>query len=591
MEQKIDYLEKELDELKQPGSKRIAEFFNLLVKAVKAKLVYPSSSKLPDQFKENLTQKSSLVLEEIGDLSFRISSNNILYGDTPVYESSSRTENFAHIFFRDGIVGLHFHQGINNDEIGRFIDLLAKMMRTIYIDDDLVTLLWEENFKHISYDLIDEDFEIETFEYSTDKFKTDINPDDNDIQSIFLNESHITFDEDDFGVDQQKEGLSLHGNAYARMPQETHNFLNQISEFTQDEKEQIADLLASDASFDHAQYLLAVIFEILGMEKELPGYTEVIGFIGKVRDSFIRSCNFRSASSLLNRMHELLDVLKNLKSSRVEKIEEFFLNCASREKIELLTQSVNSQKDIDTEGLADYLKQLPWAAIDPLISSLGELEQYQARRVFCKVLAELGKEQIDLIAKGLDDERWYVVRNIVKILGELENPRIINYLKKTIRHPDYRVRKETLEAAARVDSNESIDFMILALSDPDAKIQVNSLRYLVEKKYSRAFLAIENIIKNKKFKERPPEQLREFLEAYAILGQTKAFSHLKSLITKRLFFASGNDVRLKIYAVNSLARINTIESAQLLKKLVSSRNKKLASAAMRAIQIRKRDNG
>jgi HEAT repeat protein len=590
MEQKIDYLEKELGELKQPSPKQIAEFFNLLIKAIKAKLVYPSSSKLPEQFKENLSQKASSVLEEIGDLSFKISSNSILYEDTPVYESSSRTENFAHIFFRDGVVGLHFHQGIDDDEIGRFINLLAKMMRTIYIDDDLVTLLWEENFKHISYDLIDEDFEIETFEYSTNAFKTDINPSNDDIQSVLLNESQITFDEDDLSIDQQKEGLSLRGNAYARMPKETHDFLNRISEFTQDEKERIADLLASDASFDHTQYLLTIIFEILGMEKELPGYTEVLGFIGKVRDSFIRSCNFNSASSLLSRMHELLDVLKNLKSSRVEKIEEFFLDCASRQKIELLTQSINSQKDIDAEGLVDYLKQLPWAAIDPLLSSLGELEQYQARRALCKVLAEIGQDRIDLVAKGLDDERWFVVRNIVKVLGEMKNPRIIHYLKKTIRHPDYRVRKETLEAAAKINSNESIDFMILALSDPDAKIQVNSLRYLVEKKYTRAFLAVENIIKNKKFKERPPEQLREFLEAYAILGQAKAFNHLKSLATKWLFFPSGNDMRLKIYAVNALAKTNTIEAIQLLNKLASGKDKKLAYTAMRAIQIRKRDN-
>lgn len=589
MEQEIDYLEKELDDLKQPDSKQVVEFFNLLIKAIKAKLVYPSSSKLPDQFKGNLIKKTSSVLEKIEDLSFRISSNNITYGSTSVYESSSRTENFAHIFFRDGIVGLNFHLGIDGDEMGRFVDLLVRMMRTIYIDDDLVTLLWEENFQYISYDLIDEDFEIETFEYSTNTFKTDINPDDDDIQALFLDDAHIKFDEDDLNINQQKEGLNLRGSAYSKIPQESHDFLSRISEFTQDEKDRIADLLATDAGFDHTQYQLTVIFEILGTEKELPGYVEVIGFIGKVRDCYITSCNFSSASSLLNRMHELLDVLKNLKSSRVEKIEEFFLDCASKEKIELLTQTLNSHKDIDTEGLENYLKQLPWAAIDPLLSSLGELEQYQARRALCNVLIELGKDQIDLVARGLDDERWYVVRNIVKILGELANSRIINYLKKTIRHPDYRVRKETLAAAAKMDTNESVDFMILALSDPDTKIQLNSLRYLIEKKYTQAFLAIENIIKNKKFKEKPPEQVREFLEAYATLGQIKAFAYLKTLATKKCFLASTNEERLKINAVNALARINTSEAYQFLNKLASGRNKKLSSVAMRAIYTRKKD--
>ncbi len=589
MEQKIDYLEIELDDLKQPDTKQVIEFFNLLVKAVKAKLVYPSSSKLPEQFKGNLIKKTSLVLEKIEDLSFKISSNNITYGNITVYESSSRTENFAHVFFRDGIVGLHFLPGIDDDEMGRFVDLLARMMRTIYIDDDLATLLWEENFQYISYDLIDEDFEIETFEYSTNTFKTDINPSDDDIQSLFLDEAHIKFEDDDTDTDQQKEGINLHGSAYARMPQEAHDFLSRISEFSKEEKEQLADLLATDVSFNHTQYLLTVIFEILGMEKELSGYIEVISFIGKVRDSYIASCDFSSASSLLNRMHELLDVLKNLKSSRVEKIEEFFLDCASKEKIEMLTQTLNKHKDIDTEGLENYLKQLPWAAIDPLLSSLGELEHYQTRRVLCKVLIELGKDHVDIVAKGLDDERWYVVRNIVKILGELANPRVINYLKKTIKHPDYRVRKETLAAAAKMNTNESVDFMIIALSDPDPKIQLNSLKLLTEKKYTRAFMATENIIKNKKFKDKSPEHIRDFLEAYAILGQSKAFAYLKTLATKKYFFPSTNEERLRLNAVNALARIKTSEAVQFLNKLASGRNKKLSSAAMRAIHIKKKD--
>ncbi len=366
------------------------------------------------------------------------------------------------------------------------------------------------------------------------------------------------------------------------MPEATYDFLNRISEFTAAENEEMAAIVAEDSRFDHTAYLLTVIFEILGMEKEVPGYVETLKFIGRVRDNFINLGDFSSAAALLKQTKELHDVLKNLKSPRAEKIDGFFLECASKENIQFVTESLNNLKDIDSEGLVNYLKQLPWAAIDPLLISLGDLKYFKSRRAVCAVLAEIGKDQIDLVARGLDDERWYVVRNVVQILGAIGSQRVINHLKKTIRHPDYRVRKETLNAAANINSQESEDFMILALSDPDLKIQLSSLKYLTDKKCGRAFKALENIIKDKKFKDRQPEQIGKFLEGYAILGQDKALTYLKPMATRRLFFGSSKDERMKIFAISALGKINSSEAQKTIGKLSRSKNRKIAAAAMRS---------
>ncbi|NLI16330.1 MAG: HEAT repeat domain-containing protein [candidate division Zixibacteria bacterium] len=580
--QDLDFLESEIDSLKRQNPKCAVEFFNFLVKAIKAKLVYPASSKLPAQFREEFINKATEIIEREGGLQFKITSSSILYNNTPVYESASKNENLAYTFFRDGLIGIDFQTGITADELGRLVDLLAKMMRTLYVDDDLATLLWESNFEHIQYELIEEGLEIETFEYSTDRFKGP-GVSGEDIESFFINEGKLTFEEGELESIRRSGNLALRTGAYAKMPDKSHQFLNHISEFTQEEKNQIAEVLASDANFQHTDYLITIIFEILGLEKEIAGYVEVLGFIGKALDSLITTGNFIGASMLLNRMHELSNVLKNLKNPRAEKIDNFLFECASKEKIANLTQTLNNLKDIDIHGLKTYLQQLPWAAIDPLIVSLGELTEFKARLAVCEVLKTLGKDHIELLARGLEDEKWYVVRNIVGILGDLNDSRAINYLKRTIRHPDYRVRHETLTAVAKIHSEESVDFMILALSDPDNKIQLASLRYLAEKKSKRAFMAVENLIKNKNFRNKPPEQIREIIEVYAILGQAKALPYLKSLLSKKLLFGSTTDERLRVYAVGALGKINQPEAIALLNKLASSKDAKVAAAAVRSM--------
>ena len=58
MTQELDSISKEFDITEAPNFNQALEFFTFLTKAVKAKLVYPSSSKLPEQFKNDLKEKS-----------------------------------------------------------------------------------------------------------------------------------------------------------------------------------------------------------------------------------------------------------------------------------------------------------------------------------------------------------------------------------------------------------------------------------------------------------------------------------------------------------------------------------------------------
>ncbi len=133
-------------------------------------------------------------------------------------------------------------------------------------------------------------------------------------------------------------------------------------------------------------------------------------------------------------------------------------------------------------------------------------------------------------------------------------------------------------------SEENVDFMILALSDPDPKIQMSSLNYLIEHKVTRAFRAVEHIVKDKKFKDRSAEQVKRFLEAYAVLGQNQALVLLKQLANRSLFLASSKDERMKYMAIGALGFINTPEVRKLLGKLSKSKKSKVAGAALRALK-------
>ena len=590
MEEYIEITDDDLNEVDEPVRRRVSDVFNQFMKTVKAKLVYPSSSKLPAQFGEELFVALKSLLDEIEVAPFRVEADAIFFLDHQVYKARGRSENFAHPFFRDGVIAFSFKKGLTGEELDEFVEVTSRMMRSALVDDDLSTLLWEAGFEHISYDSMDDFIDIESIEYGTDKLKTGKSPSKDDMSRLYQNEIDINFTEEDFDLESEKNKAKSGPKAFQDAEEKVAEFVRSVLTFTDDEKTAIAEILKEDQSFVPQKYAIDVCFEILGQEKENPGYDETLNLIAKVNGDFIRAGDFKTASSILERAVELRQVLKNLKDPKKDRIDGLIESLAGSEKIRILVDTLNKANDTDYSQVADYLKLLSWKAIDHLVWALGELDHYPARRAVCQALEVMAVDHVELLGKGTENPRWYVVRNVVSLLGKIKNPRALNFLRRTIKHPDIRVRRETVLSAARIDSDEAADFLITALSDADEKVQTMALSELVNKNVVRAFEAINRIVSSKDFKNRTPEQIREFLEGYAILGREKAFEPLKNIIKQKTFLASEKEKRLKNYAVRALGHVPTRGAISLLQKTSESRNKTLADSARRAINRRKKGN-
>lgn len=583
MDKFIEITEDDLAETSEPVRRRVADTFNQFMKTVKAKLVYPTSSKLPQQFKDELFTGLTGLLDELDEISFKVDADSITYRDREVYKARGKAENFAHPFFRDGILEFRFKSGLTIEELGEFVEITSRMMRSALVDDDLASLLWEAGFHHISYELMDDFLDLETFEYGTDNIKTGKAPSKDDINRLYENEIDIGFTDEDFNLDSEESESGATRGAYRNAEDQVAEFIRNIAEYDDKDKAAIAEVLSAEASFDFTKYAVDISFEILGLETDNAGYDESLDLIAKVGNDFIKSGDFKSAITVLERTRELEQVFNNLGDPKRERIGKFIERFAASERIRDMVEVLNKSNDIVYSEVTEYLKMLPWQAIDPLIWALGELNHYPARRAVCQALEILAKDHIEFLGKGIENPRWYVVRNIISILGRIEDPRALNYLERAIRHSDSRVRKETIISAARIYTPEAAHFLIATLNDKDEKLQIMALRELVRNKNEQAFNAIGKIIGQKNFKNRSAEHIREFLEGFASLGSTNAFEPLRKIVQRRVLLASEKDKRLKDYAVRALGNINAAEARQLLEKISRSRNRALADTARRTI--------
>ena len=72
----------------------------------------------------------------------------------------------------------------------------------------------------------------------------------------------------------------------------------------------------------------------------------------------------------------------------------------------------------------------------------------------CNILSAIGKQAIAEFESGMYDDRWYLVRNTLMILGIIKEPAAVKYIEGALHHPELRVRKEAVKALESIGSEE-----------------------------------------------------------------------------------------------------------------------------------------
>lgn len=112
------------------------------------------------------------------------------------------------------------------------------------------------------------------------------------------------------------------------------------------------------------------------------------------------------------------------------------------------------------------MDRLGSAVAVPMLDALCEAGSGRTRQILLDRLIALGPEVGPLAAGRLGDERWYVRRNMLRILGGLDElPRGFDPLR-FLRNENPQVRREALKIAARGTRGRD-EAICLALKDPD----------------------------------------------------------------------------------------------------------------------------
>src|SRR4030043_1779121 len=153
LEDKIDISEEKVIEEKVKSTKALIQTF---LQTLKAFRLYEANHPILSKFVERLRKDFDQFFGEFDSFSLQIGEHRLHYRGNIVYENEDVKESLAFVFFKDGIRVIQFSKGLEFKEMMDFLNIVRKSDFLNRMEDDLVTLLWEKDFSHITFTAVDE---------------------------------------------------------------------------------------------------------------------------------------------------------------------------------------------------------------------------------------------------------------------------------------------------------------------------------------------------------------------------------------------------------------------------------------------------
>ena len=540
-EEKIENLEEQASEDGVKSAKALVQTF---LQTVKGYRLYEANHPILTKFLERLKKDFDKYFEELSSFSLQISEHRLSYHGNVVYESEDVKESLAFLFYKDGVRELRFLKGLEFNEILDFLDVVRKSDLVNRMEDDLVTLLWDKDFSHITFTTMDDFLEKEGTLVPANEEELLQGMEFNPLSAQGYQEKPEEAKPDEFGV------LTDEGLTRAINPSPGQSLVD-ACQLSPEEAEKINLEIQREYQAEYFYILVESLIEIvLHLGEDMDAYENMISYFERVIQTLLDQGEVAKAVDILKKLSETLESMV-LKDKQIFAIRRILESVANPQSVKLLGKVMQGNGEVVSEPVIQYLQFMTDKAVTPLCILLGELESGKWRKVICDLLIQLSKNDIQPLVKFLSDRNPAVVLHILYILGKVGHPSTLRYLGTLTNHGDTKVREETLQVLAR-QGEKGKDLIQRFLRDPVPEIRGKASISLARALRQQAVRPLAEIILSEDFFKRDYEEKVSFFRALGETGSKEAIPILEQIAKKRNWFKKAKWEEMRQCATNTL---------------------------------------
>jgi hypothetical protein len=537
----MDILEEKAIDEKVKSTKGLIQTF---LQTLKGFRLYEATHPILSKFIDRLRKDFDEYFDEFDSFTLQVAEHRLYYRGKVVYENQDVKESLAFVFFKDGIRELQFSKGLEFKEIVDFLNVVRKSDFLNRMEDDLVTLLWEKDFSHITFTTVDEFLEGSGIFVPATEEDLIKRSEYKGFQEEWLREKS------DDGKPEGPRPAGAEGLEQVINPAPGQSLV-QACQLTPDEGEAILQEVRQEQQPEYIFVLMNNLIEILlHLVEDVDAYENMISYFDRVIEYLLEQKEVEKAVALLNSLNNTMESMV-LKDKQIFAIRRILEKSSSSHHIELLGRAMKGNGEVHSEPILQYFRFLTKQAVEPLCLLLGEVESGKWRRVICDQVAELSREEIQPLCKFLSDRNPFLVCHILYILGKIGHPATAKYLGILVTHEDLKVREETLQVLNKC-GEKGRDLIQKFLRDSAAGIRARAALLLARSAKTEAVKPLTEIILSEDFYKRDYEEKASFFRALGETGSKEVIPMLKKIAKERRWLQKAKWDEMRQCANNAL---------------------------------------
>lgn len=546
----------------------VKQLLALLDKTFKTTRTYGPNNPIAQKFFQQFYDYLTIQLAAHDVLQFLAQRSELLYKGVVVYQSTSSTENLALKLHADGIRELSFHKGLSQEDLAYFLEALWGTYDSETSDDDIVTRLWEKNLSTISFVTAEEIVKsADAVAVLTPQETYTLNTPPSECRQIVGTEAARAKEATPRPAGSQGQG----GPA--------------VYEMTQEEQKLLLQEIESESVRDNTTYLLDMLTAILASEKSDPLLNRLLELFADILTTLIRDGNWKLLNTFVSLLHEAQELCPNLSDQHKSKLAALSHSLGHPTSINAMETALNASPNTNLDDLQTLLLMLNPSTAQPLCTLMANLKYKSHRMMVCDVLTTHAKQNPSLLMRGLTDSRWYVVRNLIYIMGKLGYEQFVKHLEPIYSHKDVRVRKEIVRTLRIICPSGKGDAFITFLNDAEQSIRQIALKVLLSGSYTATSAAWTRIVEHASFHDRSAPEKKAIFRAMRQTAGEETIPYWYGLLTRRSW---RNRKRLQedgILAAEALSAIGTPAAMLALKTGQRRFNRAIRKACTDALAV------
>ena len=550
----------------------VSDALKLFARAIRAHQLYLPNNPMHIRAMEAARGAFAELWRHTDEVILTVAETRLVFEEITVLEEATRAgESLPWTFHKDGVRILRLTPGFEEHDLALLIDVVRRL-RLRGDEEDLVALLWECDFAHLTYEYVDvmgDGASAPGSELLTSK------PTAGTIASPSALENT-----------PQTDGTAGGGGTTSGGFTRPEDFDSTLYFLEEHEIAYLQQALREEFARDPRPPVVAALLDTYECETDPAVRDEVRTVLDTLLLTFLANRELRAIAYLLR---EVTAAAGRAAGITAEQREQLLSLRTRLSEPDVITQLLQMLEDVPIGPLRPHIRdlfaQLGSSTLETVLSYVARTQRSELRELLEETATRLCSTDTGELGRLIGSSDRVVALEAIRRAAALGSAGVVTPLAHALTDEHEDIRRAVVTALASIGSPGAMQALERAVDDDDRDVRVIAVRTLAERQHRAALSRVDRVLRERVLKsESTSVEKTAFFDAYAVLAGESGVSLLDGILNPRRFLSRKADPQTRALAAAALGRIGSQNALDSLRQAAGANDVVVRTAASRALR-------